>query len=95
MLGAYDAFGTRSAGLGGRGSKTAALHAFLETSISDTFTIADLRNAAPTASDALIKKVTRAWREQGLIGPATRGRGGSYRRLDRDEPGKRSAPPSV
>jgi len=84
VIAAYRRFEERGAGLAGRGSKGEAVRHFIRSSLSDEFTIADIRRAAPGVSDDHIRKVLAALRADGVIEGASRGRSAKYRRLRTD-----------
>ncbi len=64
---------------------SAAITTFIQSNLAEEFTIADLRAAAPSTSDAMIKKVLRDLQREGIISPAlSRGRAARYRRLKHD-----------
>ncbi len=85
ISGAYTHYEQRVGALGGRGTKTAAITTFIQSNLAEEFTIADLRAAAPSTSDAMIKKVLRDLQREGIISPAlSRGRAARYRRLKHD-----------
>jgi len=65
----------------GRGSKREAIHRFIRDSISEEFTVADVRKAVPAASQSYINKTLTRLREQGAIEPLGAGRGARWRRL--------------
>jgi Fic family protein len=85
LVAAYDQFERRTAGaVGGRGAKTEAVKQFVRGSITDEFTIADVRRAAPVAGDALIRKVLHDLRDAGAVRAEGRGRNARWRRLRTD-----------
>jgi Fic family protein len=84
LIGAYRRFEERAAALAGRGSKTEAVKQFVRSSLSDEFTIADIRRASPGVSDDHIRKVLAALRADGVIESASKGRSARYRRLRTD-----------
>jgi Fic family protein len=81
MIAAYRRFEERGAGLAGRGSKGEAVRHFIRSSLSEEFTIADIRRAAPGVSDDHIRKVLAALRADGIIEAVSKGRSARYRRL--------------
>lgn len=85
LVAAYDEF-ERRAGVvsGGRGSKVAAIHQFVRSSISDEFTIEDIRQAVPGASDSYLSKVLTNMRGDGILESRPAGRGSRWRRLRTD-----------
>jgi hypothetical protein len=68
----------------GRGSKRALITAFVRSSLSDEFKISQIREAAPSVSDAYISKVLAGLKDDGVIEPVGRGRSAGWRRLRRD-----------
>lgn len=85
LVAAYDEFESRAGGVaGGRGSKVAAIHQFVRSNISDEFTIEDLRQAVPGASDSYLNKVLTKMRDQGILESRLAGRGSRWRRLRAD-----------
>ena len=85
LVAAYDEFESRAASVaGGRGSKIAAIHQFVRANISDEFTIEDLRQAVPGASDSYLNKVLTKMRDQGILESRPAGRGSRWRRLHTD-----------
>jgi Fic family protein len=64
----------------GRGSKREAIRRFIDLSIADEFTVADIRRAVPTASQSYISKTLSQLRDEGLIQPVSAGRGAHWRR---------------
>ena len=53
----------------GRGSKREAIRQFVRQSIAAEFTVADVRRAAPAASQSYISKTLASMRDEGLIEP--------------------------
>jgi len=84
LVAAYDRFEANTKAVGRRGTKTEAIKQFIRASISDEFTIADIRSAAPVAGDALIRKVLHDLRDEGIIRAVGRGRSARWRRLRGD-----------
>jgi Fic family protein len=84
LVAAYDEFERRAAIAGGRGSKHAAIHQFVRSNISEEFTIEDLRQAVPGASDSYLNKVLRKLRDEGILESRQAGRGSRWRRLRTD-----------
>jgi Fic family protein len=64
----------------GRGSKREAIRRFIELSIANEFTVADIRTAVPTASQSYISKTLARLRDEGLIEPVAKGRNARWRR---------------
>lgn len=65
----------------GRGSKREAIRRYIDLSIADEFTIADIRRAVPTASQSYINKTLTRLRGEGVIEPVGVGRNARWRRL--------------
>jgi Fic family protein len=83
LLVAYSRFEERVETLGThRGAKTDAISTFVRARAIPTFTVADIRIAVPTASDAHIRKVLHALRDAGEIESTGRGRSAGWRRID-------------
>ncbi|CAN5548115.1 Fic family protein [soil metagenome] len=82
ILAAYREFEQRVGSVsGGRGAKTAAIEQFVRDGIAEEFTIADVRNAAPGASDSMIAKVLARLRDEGIIASLGTGRSARWRRV--------------
>jgi Fic family protein len=81
---AYREFESRTALVNGRGSKRALITAFIRSSLSDEFTVAQVREASPGVSDAHLSKVLGQLKADGVIEPLGRGRGARWRRLRRE-----------
>jgi Fic family protein len=81
---AYKEFESRVGVVAGRGSKREAIRQFIRQSIADAFTVADVRRAAPAASQSYISKTLARMREEGLIEPIGAGKNARWRRLRRD-----------
>jgi Fic family protein len=84
LTAAYDEFELRVGVASGRGSKSEAIRHFVRTSLADEFTVADVRDAAPTASQSHISKTLASLRDEGIIEPRGAGRGARWRRLRSD-----------
>lgn len=84
VTGAYNDFESRVGVVAGRGSKRAAITQFIRASLSDEFTVADVRDAAPTASASYISKTLATLRDEGIIQPVGAGRGARWKRLRSD-----------
>lgn len=85
LVAAYDEFESRASVVsGGRGWKVAAVHQFVRSSISDEFTIEDIRQAVPGASDSYLSKVLTNMRADGILESRPAGRGSRWRRLRTD-----------
>lgn len=82
LVAAYGEFESRAGVVGGgRGSKVAAIHQFVRSNIANEFTIEDVRQAVPGASDSYIGKVLAKMRENGILESRPAGRGSRWRRL--------------
>jgi Fic family protein len=81
---AYKEFESRVGVVAGRGSKREAIRQFVRQSIADEFTVADVRRAAPAASQSYISKTLASMRDEGLIEPTGTGKSARWRRLRRD-----------
>jgi Fic family protein len=81
---AYNEFEQRVDVTSGRGSKSAAIREFIRSSVADEFTVAEVRDAAPTASSSHISKTLAKLRDEGAIEPLGTGRGARWRRLSSD-----------
>jgi len=84
VIAAYRAFESRTGLVGGRGSKRELITTFIRSSLSDEFTMAEIRDASPGVSDAYRSKVLAELKANGLIEAVGRGRGARWRRLERD-----------
>jgi Fic family protein len=80
---AYKEFESRVGVVAGRGSKREAIRQFVRQSIADEFTVADVRRAAPAASQSYISKTLAKMRDEGLIEPTGTGTSARWRRLRR------------
>jgi len=77
-------FESRVGVVAGRGSKREAIRQFVRQLITDEFTVADVRRAAPAASQSYISKTLATMRDEDLIGPIGAGKNARWRRLRRD-----------
>ena len=68
----------------GRGSKAELVKSFVRSNISDNFTFAEVKRAAPGVSDEYIRQVLRELRDNGVIQGTGAGRGAAWLRLRRD-----------
>lgn len=71
----------QAAVVAGRGSKREAIRQFIRRSIAEEFTVADVRQAVPAASQSYINKTLTRLRDEGAIEPVGAGRGARWRRL--------------
>ena len=81
---AYGEFESRVGSVSGRGAKSAAIRQFIRSSISDEFTVAEVRRAAAGASDSYINKTLARLRDEGVIESLGTGRAARWRRLRDD-----------
>lgn len=81
---AYKEFESRVGIVAGRGSKREAIRQFVRQSIAAEFTVADVRRAAPAASQSYISKTLATMRDEGLIEPVGAGTNARWRRLRSD-----------
>lgn len=81
---AYREFESRVGVVAGRGSKREAIRQFIRQSIADEFTVADVRRAAPAASQSYISKTLASMRDEGLIEPVGAGKSARWRRVRSD-----------
>jgi Fic family protein len=81
---AYNEFESRVGAVDGRGSKREAIRQFVRESIADEFTVADVRRAAPAASQSYISKTLARMRDEGLIKPIGTGKSARWRRIRSD-----------
>jgi Fic family protein len=65
----------------GRGSKREAIRRFIDHSIAEEFTVAEVRKAVPAASQSYISKTLAQLRDEGAIEPVGVGRNARWRRL--------------
>jgi Fic family protein len=84
MVAAYDRFESNTGVVTGRGSKSRSITTFIRASVSEEFSIADIRTQVPSASDSLIRKVLHHLRDAGAIEAQSGGRGATWRRLHRN-----------
>lgn len=80
LTAAYRELEGQVATVTGRGSKREAIRQFIRLSISDEFTVADVRRAVPAASQSYINKTLTRMRGEGAIEPLGAGRGARWRR---------------
>lgn len=81
LIASYDTFESRVGTLGGRGSKTEAVKNFVRSSLSDQFSLDEVRNACPGVSTDHIRNVLRKLRDEGAVQAPSRGRNAKYRRI--------------
>ena len=78
---AYKEFESRVGVVAGRGSKREAIRHFVRQSMANEFTVADVRRAAPAASQSYISKTLASMRDEGVIEPIGTGKNARWRRL--------------
>ena len=82
LTAAYREFEPRAEAItSGRGSKAELVKTFVRSNISDSFTFADVKRAAPGVSDEYIRQVLR---DSDIIEGTGAGRGAGWHRLRRD-----------
>ncbi len=81
---ACQQFENRTQLISGRGSKRMLIHAFIRSSVSGDFAIADIREAAPGVSDAYIGQVLSDLKQKGVVEARGSGRGARWKRLLQD-----------
>lgn len=84
LVASYRDFENRVASVATKGSKTEAVHQFVRTNVSDTFSMSDLREVVPNVSDTHAGKLLRDLRDQGIIEVEVKGRNARWRRLRTD-----------
>ena len=84
---AYREFEPRAEAVtAGRGAKAELVRSFVRANISDSFTFAEVKRAAPGVSDEYIRQVLRELRDTGAIEVTGAGRSASWRRLRDQHP---------
>jgi Fic family protein len=82
LTAAYREFEPRARAItAGRGSKAELVKSFVRSNVSDTFTFADVKRAAPGVSDEYIRQVLRELRNAGVVEVTGAGRGSAWRRV--------------
>lgn len=84
VIAAYNEFESRVGAVSGRGAKAGAIAQFIRSNLSDEFTVADVRRAAPNASQSYISKKLASLRDEGIIQPLGTGKSARWRRLKTD-----------
>jgi Fic family protein len=82
LTAAYGEFEGRVGTVTGRGSKREAIRQFIHRSLTEEFTVADVRQAVPAASPSYISKTLAKMRDEGAIKPLGSGRGARWRRIE-------------
>lgn len=81
---AYRQFELRTADLTLPGGKSHRVRRFIAESLSNEFTVADIREAAPDVSDSTIEKVLRDLKAEAVVKRVGAGRGSRWQRLRSD-----------
>jgi Fic family protein len=84
LIASYREFEARMETVARKGSKSEAVRRFVRTTVSDSFTVADVREVVPNISDRQLGKVLRELRGNGVIELESKGRGARWRRLTTD-----------
>jgi len=84
LIMAYATLEERTETVAVKGSKSAAVTNFVRTSVSDVFTIAEVREAVPHIGDGQIGRVLRRLQMEGVVVNETKGRAARWRRLRSD-----------
>jgi Fic family protein len=82
LIAAYGEFEGRTSVLVGRGSKRALITTFIDSLLTNTFTISAVRENAPGVSDGYINKVLGELKQAGIIEPLGTGRSARWRRRE-------------
>jgi Fic family protein len=81
LIAACKEFESRAGALGGRGSKRALIVTFVDSLLTDEFTVSEIRENAPGVSDGWINQVLSELKREGVIEPLGTGRSARWRRL--------------
>ncbi|MDQ3720435.1 MAG: Fic family protein [Actinomycetota bacterium] len=84
LTAAYKQFEERTAAIPSYGSKSKLVKQFIRASLPETFTISDIRQAAPGVSDKTIRLVLIELRDAGALESLGRGPSARWRRLHTD-----------
>jgi Fic family protein len=84
LTAAYKELERRVGTLGTRGAKRELFLQFVRSTVQDTITFADVRQAAPGVSDDYIRKVLRELRDEGVLRAEGVGRGARWVRQTRN-----------
>jgi Fic family protein len=84
LTAAYSRFESRVGELGARGAKAMLVKQFIRSAVDDTFTVDEIRKAAPGVSDVYIRKLLSELRSKGYVRAIGRGRGARWERLRDD-----------
>ncbi len=85
MVASYADFSERAELGTGRGTAIQTIERFLRTSLSDRFTVADVREILPSTSDVHIGRLLRELKDRGVIERHGAGRGTYWMRLPPEE----------
>jgi Fic family protein len=80
----YKEFESRVGVIAGKGAKGAAVKQFIRSSVSDEFTVAEIRQFAAGVSQSHLSKTLARLRNEGIISPVGAGRNARWRRLRND-----------
>lgn len=83
LLAAYKDFESRAGALGGRGSKRTLVVTFIDSLLSDEFTVAAIRENVPGVSDGWISQVLGELKREGIVESLGTGRSARWKRLRR------------
>ncbi|HTW41976.1 MAG TPA: Fic family protein [Solirubrobacteraceae bacterium] len=78
---AHKEFESRVGVLAGKGAKEEAVRQFIRSSVTDEFTIAEIRQFAAGVSQSHLSKTLAKLRDEGIVEPVGAGRGARWRRL--------------
>jgi Fic family protein len=81
---AHNEFESRVGVLGGKGAKREAIRQFIRSSVSDEFTVAEIRQFAAGVSQSHLSKTLARLRDEGAIEPVGAGRAARWRRLRKE-----------
>lgn len=84
MNAAYGEFESRIGAVSGKGAKQDAIKQFIRSSLTDEFTVADIRRATGGISQSYLSKTLARLRDEGVIEPIGAGRGARWKRLKTD-----------
>jgi Fic family protein len=82
LTAAYNELDARVGTVSGRGAKRGAIVQFIRLSTVASFTVADVRDAVPAASQSHINKTLTKLRDEGAIEPIGAGRHARWRRVE-------------
>jgi Fic family protein len=81
---AYKEFESRVGFIGGKGAKAGAVKQFIRSSVSEEFTVAEIRQFAAGVSQSHMSKTLARLRDEGIIEPVGTGRKARWRRVRSD-----------